>query len=242
MKKYQKIWLNPNMTNETIYEEDDYLSPELISVDIKGQLRSLRLANLVIRPVDYNPASGTIRVTKSVDFIIHFDGADLINTETLKEKYYSPYFESVYRQVTNYESPDLRDDLVSYPVTYVIITNPIFENTLSEFIDWKIQRGFTVVVGNTSEIGSSTSAIKSYIQDLYENPTDAIPAPSFVLFVGDVAQVPTYSGTTGGHVTDLYLSLIHILRAHETVLDLVCRLLLEKKKEIVCYNHMWRNI
>ncbi len=26
------------------------------------------------------------------------------------------------------------------------------------------------------------------------------------------------------------LSLIHILRAHETVLDLVCRLLLEKKK------------
>ena len=29
---------------------------------------------------------------------------------------------------------------------------------------------------------------------------------------------------------DIVLSLIHISRAHETVLDLVCRLLLEKKQ------------
>ncbi len=190
--------------NVSLYQTDAFMEHELISVDIKGQLRSLYLANLVIRPVDYNPVSGRIKVTKSVDFIIHFDGADLIKTETLKEKYYSPYFESVYHQVENYKAPYLRDDLVNYPVTYVIITNPIFENTLSDFIDWKIRKGFTVVVGNTSEIGSSTSSIKSYIQNLYENPTDAIPSPSFVLFVGDVAQVPTYSGSTGGHVTDLY--------------------------------------
>jgi len=190
--------------NEVLYQTDAFMEHELISVEIKGDLRSLRLANLVIRPVDYNAVSGIIRVTKSVDFIIHYDGADIVKTQALKEAYYSPYFESVYRQVANYKPLNDRDDLVSYPVTYVIITNPIFENTLSEFIDWKIQRGFTVVVGNTSVIGSSTSAIKSYIQDLYENPTDEIPAPSFVLFVGDVAQVPTYSGSTGGHVTDLY--------------------------------------
>ena len=97
--------------NETIYEEDDYLSPELISVDIKGQLRSLRLANLVIRPIDYNPVSGMIKVTTNVEFIIHFDGADLAETKEIKEKYYSPYFESVYHRVANYEEPDLRDDL-----------------------------------------------------------------------------------------------------------------------------------
>ncbi len=33
------------------------------------------------------------------------------------------------------------------------------------------------------------------------------------------------------------LSLIHILRAHETVLDLVCRLLLEKKKKKKKHKH-----
>ena len=89
--------------NEAVYEIDDYFSPELISVDIKGQLRSLRLANLVIRPIDYNPVSGMIKVTTNVEFIIHFDGADLVETANIKEKYYSPYFESVYHQVVNYE-------------------------------------------------------------------------------------------------------------------------------------------
>ena len=47
----------------SIYNTDAYISPELISVDIKGQMRSLRMANLVIRPVDYNPVSGMIKVT-----------------------------------------------------------------------------------------------------------------------------------------------------------------------------------
>ena len=190
--------------NQNIYDLDEYIEPELISVDIKGMLRSLRIANLQVRPVDYNPVSGVLKVWTNIEFRIHFDGADLSKTEEIKQKYYSPYFEAVFEQVSNYEAPDVRDDLVSYPVTYVIITNPIFENSLSEFIDWKIQKGFTVVIGNTSEIGSSTSAIKGFIQNLYENPTADVPAPSFVLFVGDVAQVPTYNGTTGGHVTDLY--------------------------------------
>jgi hypothetical protein len=38
---------------------------------------------------------------------------------------------------------------------------------------------------------------------LYENPSDGT-APSFVLFVGDIDQVPTFDGTSGSHVTDLY--------------------------------------
>ena len=55
--------------NEVLYQSDAYISHDLISVELKGHLRSLRLANLIIRPVDYNPVSGIIRVTKSVDFI-----------------------------------------------------------------------------------------------------------------------------------------------------------------------------
>ena len=186
------------------YDIDNYIAGDVVSVDVKGMMRSLRLANLIIRPVDYNPKTGMLKVWKSLDFIIHYDNADVVATEELKKKYYSPYYESIYHQVSNYKESHYRDDLVSHPVTYVIITNPIFANALSDFIDWKTEKGFNVVVGSTSEIGSSTSAIKSYLQDLYENPTDLLPAPSFVLFVGDVAQVPTYNGSTGGHVTDLY--------------------------------------
>jgi len=190
--------------NHLIYNTDQFQNDDIVEIDIKGQMRAVRLANLIIKIFDYNPVTGIIKIYSDIEFNIHFDNADIRRTEEIKEKYYSPYFESVYKQISNYEPSYTRDDLVSYPVTYLIITNPIFENTLSEFIDWKIKKGFTVVVSNTNDIGSSTTSIKNYIQELYDNPTDDIPAPSFLLLVGDVAQVPTYSGSTGTHATDLY--------------------------------------
>ncbi|MGE0089988.1 MAG: C25 family cysteine peptidase, partial [Bacteroidales bacterium] len=45
--------------------------------------------------------------------------------------------------------------------------------------------------------------IKNYLQGLYDTPDDGT-APTFVLLVGDVAQIPTFSGNSASHVTDLY--------------------------------------
>ena len=190
--------------NEDIYSTDSFNDSDIVSIDIKGTLRSMRIGNLIMRPVQYNPISQKIKVWKSIEIKVIFNGADQERTDSLKQKYYSPYYESVYNQIVNFNRVSNRDDLVSNPVTYLIITSPIFEQSLSEFVDWKTQKGFNVVVSSTSEIGSSTSSIKSHIQELYNNPLPGLQPPSFVLFVGDVAQIPTYSGSTGGHVTDLY--------------------------------------
>ena len=70
--------------NEVLYQTDTFMEHELISVEIKGQLRALRLANLVIRPVDYNPASGVLKVWKNIEFRIHFDRAEIGKTQDLK--------------------------------------------------------------------------------------------------------------------------------------------------------------
>ncbi|MDP6853047.1 MAG: C25 family cysteine peptidase, partial [Candidatus Marinimicrobia bacterium] len=190
--------------NQNIYYINDFIGEETVSIQEKGILRSIRIANLIVRPVNYNPVTNEVKVITDLQLSIYFDGADMVETERLKTQYYSPYFEANYHQIKNYQSPELRDDLVHYPLSYLIITNPLFESQLADFVEWKTQKGFVVQVANTSDIGSSTSAIKSYIQDLYENPTSEFPAPSFVLFIGDVAQVPTFNGNTGSHVTDLY--------------------------------------
>ena len=50
-------------------------------------------------------------------------------------------------------------------------------------------------------MGNTTSSIYSFIKDLYDNPIDGIP-PSYLLIVGDDAQVPTFN--TGQHVSDMY--------------------------------------
>jgi len=112
------------------------------------------------------------------------DQADHDLTTQMQEKYFSPVFEPVYSLLANHEPLNLRDDLVTYPITYAIVANPMFEETLAEFIDWQIQKGYTVITGYTDEIGSSTTAIKSWLQNLYENPEDGVAPPSFVLFCG----------------------------------------------------------
>ena len=149
--------------NSEVYSKNNLLGKDLVSVDIQGQLRAVRLANINIRPVDYNPATGILRIYTNIELNIHFDNADFIKTENIKETYRSPYFESIYNQVSNYTTTNRSDDLIEDPVTYVIVSSPIFLNALNDFIEWKTEKGFNVVIGNTSEIGSSTSSIKSFI-------------------------------------------------------------------------------
>ena len=92
------------------------------------------------------------------------------------------------------------------PVTYIIVSDPMFETALQPFIQWKTKKGFNVVEAYTNDpaVGTTTTSIKSYLQDFYNNPPPGYNPQSFVLFVGDVAQIPTYSGTAGWHVSDLY--------------------------------------
>ncbi|PIY03767.1 MAG: Gingipain R, partial [Bacteroidetes bacterium CG_4_10_14_3_um_filter_31_20] len=92
--------------------------------------------------------------------------------------------------------------MTTYPVKYLIISDRMFESTLQPLIEWKTRKGFKVIIAYTDVIGNTTTAIKSYILTQYTNGTPSDPAPTYVLLVGDVAQVPAFQGS--GHVTDLY--------------------------------------
>jgi hypothetical protein len=76
---------------------------------------------------------------------------------------------------------------------------------LQPLVQWKIKKGFTVIEAytNNAAVGTTTASIKSYLQGLYTAATPSNPAPSFILLVGDIAQIPAFTGTTGSHVTDL---------------------------------------
>ncbi len=179
-------------------------APE-ISVEELGILRGMRLFTVNVEPVQYNPANGTMRVFSDVELQVNYTGADWDATNELRARTFSPYFESTYEQsVFNY-SLDLptRDVLTTYPVKYLIIYDPMFETQLEPFIEWKTQKGFNVVAASTSVTGTTTTSIKSYISNLWDAGTASDPAPSFLLFVGDIDQIPAFDGDSdSGHVTD----------------------------------------
>ena len=191
--------------NESIYTTNSYFSNNLISVNKKGLLREVEIANIIINPIEYNPVQNKIRVHHSLEFKLNFINANLELGNDKKQQTFSPYFEKIFQtSLSNYHSiyENRENDFVESVISYVIIADQSFESTLAPFIEWKTQKGFHMIVAYTNEIGSSSNDIKNFIQDQYNNPPNDAPVPSFILLVGDTQQIPA-SYSSGGHVSDL---------------------------------------
>ena len=189
--------------NIAAYTINQFNTDELVTVEILGEMRGVRIARVNIAPVRYNPVTNTVQVYNDIKVEVTFPGADVPQTMALKRNTYSHYFESMFgNQLVNFKSSHTAKDTMSkYPVKYVIVSDPAFQTALQPFIQWKTKKGFTVVEAYTNNIavGNTTTSIKNYLEGLYNAGTVSNPAPTFVLFVGDVAQIPAFAGNTGTH-------------------------------------------
>ncbi|MEA5109195.1 MAG: C25 family cysteine peptidase [Lentimicrobium sp.] len=190
--------------NRDAYQKNNFQKNTLARVEEIGTMRNTRVARLEIAPVEYNPVQGTIRVYDNVVVDIQFAGADYAAATELYSKTRSPFYSGFSFLNPLPKGSSQRENLTRYPVKMVIVSDPMFQATLQPYIQWKTRKGFTMIEAYTNDpaVGTTTASIKSYLQNLYNSATPDDPAPSFVLFVGDVAQIPAYS--QGGHVTDLY--------------------------------------
>jgi PKD repeat protein len=187
--------------NRNIYTTPGKYSLPLVSTEITGTMRATRIGRVAISPVEYYPTKNKALIYKSVTVRIAFKNANWEKTKQMQKKYASFFFEPAYRQLLNHNASNyLKADLVKFPVTYVIVADRMFEAQLQPFIQWKTKKGFNVITGYTDTIGTSQSAIKTYIQNLYNTES---PAPSFVLFAGDDQQIQAWAGSSGSHITDL---------------------------------------
>lgn len=188
---------------ENIYKSVDYIQQLQVEAIEIGYLRGMRLFEINYYPVTYNPTTNTLSVIQEAILDIQFSGADLTATQYLRDKTFSPAFEVNYpTTIFNYQSN--RSTLESYPLGYIVVTPNNFLATMQPFIDWKIEQGYAVTVLNTSTVGTTTSSIKSAIQNIWNSATPSNPAPSYLLIVGDTPQVPAFpTSTLSGHVSDL---------------------------------------
>ncbi|HNW76480.1 MAG TPA: C25 family cysteine peptidase [Bacteroidales bacterium] len=192
----------PFVYNDAVYHQNMFQGGPLVTVTPVGTMRAVRLARLDVSPVWYNPVTGKLRIYETVEATIVFKNADVATTRSMKTRLASPYFEKPYRMLPNFQEET--DQLITTsPVTYVIVSDPMFHDALQSFVNWKTRRGFKVIQGYTDDpnIGNTTTSIKAYLQGLYNNPPSGYNAPTFVLFVGDVAQIPAW--TNNGHPSDL---------------------------------------
>ncbi|MBN1970873.1 MAG: hypothetical protein JW870_16010, partial [Candidatus Delongbacteria bacterium] len=184
--------------------QSGYSKRQLAETYLSGTMRGVGIGSVVVNPIDYDAASGTIKVYQRLKVKVNFIGkAD--NSDEIKMESYSPFFDQSFRSLINYKEVDNKADLAIYPASYLIVASDQFQYNakLNEFIAWKKQKGFNVV---TNYVSSSTtiSTIDSWIENQWNNLS---PKPSFVLIVGD--ESGTYTVKTevnpplgsGGSVT-----------------------------------------
>ncbi|MCR4964992.1 MAG: T9SS type A sorting domain-containing protein [Bacteroidales bacterium] len=193
--------------NETIYSTNAFYTsqPEIVTAHKIGTMRDINMANLVVSPIAYNPVTNRVRVYSRINVEVTYENANVPATLEMKDKYYSPMFNAAHEAVIN--PMQVRNEFNISPIKYLIIAHSSFVNdeNLAAFVNWKKRIGYIVEIVSTANIGTTTTAIKNYIAAEYTNATAANPAPTFVLFVGDIAQVPTFTGTaSSAHKTDLY--------------------------------------
>lgn len=196
----------PFVFNSNTYQRNEFIGDELVTVTPVGIMRSVNLANLTIAPFLYNPVTNRIKIFTKIEVTVTFENADVPGTILMKKRTSSPFFGKLYNLLPNYQSNT--DELItSGPVTYVILADPSFQDALQPFIQWKTKKGFKVIQAYTNDpnVGNTTTSIRNYLMGLYNNPPAGYDPPSFILFAGDVGQIPTYTfmGPIDSHPTDL---------------------------------------
>ena len=182
-----------------VYDAEAYaperVAREIVHVEPQGRLRAVGLGRVEVSPVVYYPAEERIEVHEVIEFRVTFDGMDVARDRELKASTNSPFFSHLYGQIEGVRSEhDDHPDVVRDIVTMVVVTPAEFEAQMQPFVDWKTERGFNTIlaVRGTPEVGTTKEEIRDYIHGLYNNGTAHEPAPSFVIFVGDVEQMPTF--------------------------------------------------
>ena len=187
-----------------VYENDMFFGGAAADVEALGIARDRRLARLQYNPVSYNPVSGKVAVVRRAEVTVRYRDVDQAGTQEMFDRYYSPAFASGSASINALYPKAVR---TTAPVRYLIVANSMFRGHLDTFVEWKRRKGFITDIVYTDDpaVGTTTTTIAAYIKRQYTEATTASPAPTYVLLVGDVAQLPAFTGVSSSeHVTDLY--------------------------------------
>ncbi|MCD6566447.1 MAG: T9SS type A sorting domain-containing protein [Bacteroidales bacterium] len=190
--------------NKPFYSLNRFNKDKFIKVEEKGKIRGQRIAGLQISPFRYNPVSNILKVIYKADIEIVFENPDIEQDKMLKNKYKSRAFENTLSKILSYKTEETKSAEAESPVKYVILSDTIFHDILQPFIKWKTRKGFNVIELYTGENGAGTTReeLKDTLKGIYVSATPENPAPTFLLIVGDVEQIP--ASQSSGQVTDLY--------------------------------------
>lgn len=156
-------------------------------------MRDHRGQTVIIYPFQYNPVTRTLRVYTDITVRISKVNDEGINPliRAQEPETVDAQFSHIYnRHFLNAGSASRYTPVAEFG-NMLIISYGAFMSAMEPFVLWKKQVGYPVEMVDVGTIGNST-AIKSFIANYYNTK-----GLTFVLLVGDAAQVPTSSTSAG---------------------------------------------
>tara|TARA_Y100000389_G_scaffold177356_1_gene189543 strand:+ start:29112 stop:31298 length:2187 start_codon:yes stop_codon:yes gene_type:complete len=177
------------------YNKNVFFPSSLYEVNDPYILRDFRGQVVQLNPFQFNPVTKVMKVYNKVILKLTFNGTNTENqfyrTLTSQKKITKDYSYMYMERFLNY-THDYRYTPVSEEGEMLVICYDDFCDEMSDFVDWKNQKGIKTTLVQKSTAGNSANAIKDYIENFYDN-NDLV----YVLFVGDKDQIPTFTVGSG---------------------------------------------
>jgi len=190
---------NPENTAFTYgnkYNINEFYPGKLAELQQPYILRDYRGQTITVYPFQYNPVTKVLRVYHDLTVKITRNGLSNVNTISRTKTFnkIDIEFSNIYKkQFLNSSSANSKYTPLNEQGKMLIICPELFIPTMQALVNWKNISGVPTEIVSLATCGSSNTAIKNYISNYYTNY-----GLTYVILVGDVAQVPTFTVSGGG--------------------------------------------
>ena len=174
-----------------VYNEDDFFPEIRFDLGEPYLLRTERGMALNVYPFAYNPVQQILRVYTSITINISFNGSNPKNSLSNQSELGNKFFDAIYK---NHFINFTKKRAVYGTEKMLIICSDLFVNQMQPFVTHKNGIGLTTEMFALSNVGSTPTAIRQFIQNRYNEDNQL----TFVLLVGDFDQIPTFFSGGGG--------------------------------------------
>lgn len=213
---------DPNLVKLEVadfYKIGGMFPKEKVEVSQTFKIRDVKGATITINPFQYDSERSELLITKSIRFKVEAKSVNrfLFSALSYGSKIDSDFYELYSRHFSNFDQhiseitlPEGEENFDEYKImdtgTLEIFVPLAWLNKISDFVKWKKDRGYQVMVYSFDPSTVSYKEIKSEIQSQYYRSR-----LSHVVLIGDADQTPYYPGVSGnalGNEADPLYSLV----------------------------------
>ncbi len=196
--------------DQALYDSDGFYPAESYHLSKPLWVRGHQLVLVEYYPVRYNPVRGLIEVDHAASLELDFVAGAAPAARRVDS---TPAFERwFHRSVIGSKPRAVRaTSTAKYAEGILVVVGDTYADDagLLAYVEARRDEGNYVQVVAMSDVGSTDADLRAYVQGEYLSWSE--PALSYVVLVGDVADVPTHqgaAGSDGGQATDLYYASI----------------------------------